>query len=127
MSIEIAKTNRRWFRFSLRVLLIVVAVVGCWLGWQANLVHRRKVALSELRPRAVFLSSVVAEREKSSGDRLVIPWDHVREIPFWRRLMGDESIGWIYLEDSASPADLELAKSLFPEAHVESNPAASLR
>src|SRR5262245_58654935 len=33
--------KRRWFRFSLRTLFIVVTAICLWLGWQVHLVRER--------------------------------------------------------------------------------------
>jgi hypothetical protein len=40
--------RRRWFRFSLRVLLIVVTVLCVWLGIQVNAARRQKNALEAI-------------------------------------------------------------------------------
>ena len=34
--------SRRWFRFSLRTLFVVAAMICCWLGWNVNAVQNRK-------------------------------------------------------------------------------------
>ncbi len=115
-------SNRRWFRFRLRTLFVVVTGLCVWLGLEASRVHKRNAALQRLRPQALLISTVSAERKKAPGERLWIPWSHVREIPFSRRIMGDESIGWIYLKRSAPEEDYILAKSMFPEAEVERLP-----
>jgi hypothetical protein len=33
--------KRRWPRFSLRTLFVVVTVLGCWLGYQLNWIRQR--------------------------------------------------------------------------------------
>jgi hypothetical protein len=38
----------RFFRYSLRTLLVLVTVFCVWLGWQANIVHKRKAAIAEI-------------------------------------------------------------------------------
>ena len=42
-----AKPRRRWFRlaFSLRTLLVVVTLIGCWLGYQLNWIRQRHALL----------------------------------------------------------------------------------
>ena len=32
---------RRWFRFSLRTMFVLVAVFGCWLGYEMNWIRQR--------------------------------------------------------------------------------------
>ena len=41
--------RRRWLRFSLRGLLVVVTALAVWLGWNVYVVRERKAALAELR------------------------------------------------------------------------------
>ena len=41
--------KRRWFRFTLRTLFVVVTVCACWLGWQIHIVHERADALQRLK------------------------------------------------------------------------------
>ena len=45
-------------RFSLRTLLVVVTALGCWLGWQANLVHQRSAARRRIEARGGRFSDV---------------------------------------------------------------------
>ena len=42
------KPKRRWFRFSLRTLFVLMTVIGVWLGYQASSVRQRKQLLSRL-------------------------------------------------------------------------------
>jgi hypothetical protein len=39
-------TKRRWFRFSLRTLFVVVTLLCCWLGYQLNWIRQRHAVLS---------------------------------------------------------------------------------
>ena len=41
--------NRRWFRFSLRTLLLVFALVAVWLGITVNAARRQKAAVTTLQ------------------------------------------------------------------------------
>jgi len=34
--------SRRWFRFSLRTMLVGVTLCGCWLAWESSIVRGRK-------------------------------------------------------------------------------------
>jgi hypothetical protein len=38
--------KRRWLRFSLRTLFVVVMVFACWLGYELNWLHRRQHLLA---------------------------------------------------------------------------------
>jgi hypothetical protein len=39
--------KRRWFRFSLRTLFVVVTVLGCWLGYELNWVRERRLFIAD--------------------------------------------------------------------------------
>jgi hypothetical protein len=40
--------KRRWLRFSLRTLFVLVTIVGGWIGWQMNAARRQKQAVEAL-------------------------------------------------------------------------------
>jgi hypothetical protein len=40
-------TKRRWFRWSLRTLFVVVTVVGCWLGYALHWKSQRQAFLAQ--------------------------------------------------------------------------------
>ena len=44
-----APKRRRWFRFSLRTMLVACTAVAVWFGWNAHLVRQRKIALETMR------------------------------------------------------------------------------
>ena len=41
--------RRRYFRFELRTMFVVLTVFTLWLGWQAKIVRDRKEAIVKLR------------------------------------------------------------------------------
>jgi len=43
-----AEMKSRWFRFSLRTLLLLIAVLCVWLGIQVNAAHRQKAAVEAI-------------------------------------------------------------------------------
>ena len=105
----------RWFRFSLRTLFVVVTIFACWLAWQVNTVHNRRLTL-----RRIEKEGGKATVYDSSGDDVE---DLFREgprtsIPFARRLIGDKSIGSIQMPHGTRESELKLIQSTFPEAHV---------
>jgi hypothetical protein len=95
-----AKLRRRWFRFSLRTLLVGTAVLGCGLGF---IVQQVRI----VQARSTFLQ----DRAFAWGDGDYQPY--FGSIPFYRRWLGDECIMRI---DLRSPNDEVRATVLFPEA-----------
>ncbi len=51
---------RPWHRFSLRTLLVAVALVACWLGWNVEVVRRRAATRT-------VLESLGAEIDDEAG------------------------------------------------------------
>jgi hypothetical protein len=45
MTVTIVKPRRRWFRFSLRTLFVLVTIFGVWLGVQVNWIRERRAWL----------------------------------------------------------------------------------
>jgi hypothetical protein len=100
---------RRWFRFGLRTMFVVVTVVCVWLGYHVNWMHRRRALLNE---RNVAVSFAPARRPPSFA--------------LW--LLGERGAtgvflqydGWMGAEWSeANEAQKILASQLYPEAQIE--------
>ena len=110
-------TRRRWLRFSLRGLLIVVTLVAVWLGWNVHVVRQRKAALAELRSSGKLLA---AYSVAMMGEMQVTRLSSEVQVTFVRKLLGDDPMAFIYFSPSAPISDLRRAKVLFPEADVTS-------
>jgi hypothetical protein len=105
------KPKRRWFRFSLLTFLIVVTLLGGWIGWNLN----------ELRD-----SNQIFDRLKGGGDQIQSYGDD--EIgPLWRmakfprmwRILGVRPVRSIRLTSAHySQSDAKLIAEWFPEAEV---------
>src|SRR5262245_60589821 len=95
--------KRRWLRFSLRTMFVVVVASAffAWLGTEYLFVRRRLELCHNL---------------------MAYPADgavHSPTIPYWRTLMGDQAIKLIEVH----PADdYELIVWAFPEAIVDPHP-----
>jgi hypothetical protein len=102
-------TPRRYFRFSLRSILVAVTLAGCWLGWE------RHVALGRANLRQVIETS---GGRFFTGDHIPGPFPRKPpEPPSWvRRQLGDESVGLIFLPSGA--CDRGTVKYWFPEADL---------
>lgn len=107
MTIE-KRTPRRWFRFSLRTLFVVVTVFAVWLGWELSFIKERKASIRLIRDKygSVYTSSDLADR----------PVTDLVSIPFWRRMLGDEAVQMVRLTPAFSDNDLRNVQRIFPEA-----------
>ncbi len=116
--------KRRWFRFSLRTLLVITALFGVWLGYNVNWMRQRREFI--VRHNAIFqaygedwrageLHTDFLRRQYPRAVRA--PW------PLW--LFGEPGVvrvnvaqvgeepGAVYSDDYEAFQD---AKRLFPEA-----------
>jgi hypothetical protein len=41
--------KRRWLRFSLRTMFVVVTVAACWIGYDLNWIRQRREAVQQTR------------------------------------------------------------------------------
>ena len=114
----IVSPKRRWFRFSLRTLFVVVTVFGFWLGWQLSIVRERKAVLSEIQRVSSpgdfsELSVSVLEGKDNYGS--LPEYARVSRI---RRCLGDNSYWFINLPEKLSPTLVERTEYVFPEANL---------
>jgi hypothetical protein len=98
--------KRRWFRFSLRTLFVVVTLFGCWLGYNLNWIRARRNVLDSGEAGLVDWGPYSARNNHSP------PW------PLgWFGEQSPRTAGLV-LTPSASDADLARVQSLFPEMRV---------
>lgn len=91
--------KRRWARFSLRSLLLLVTVLGVWMGNQVNRVRRQKEAFAAIREAGGSIEYDWSRQTDASG----LPPDGPPAPPWLRRWLGDEyfqSIVKVYLKPS---------------------------
>ena len=97
--------KRRWFRFSLKWLLIAVTAIALWLGWNAYCVHQRAIV-------GDFITSHGGSIMLGSPQR---PW---KRLPITWRLLGAKSVMQIIPPADADEADGEQITASFPEAQI---------
>jgi hypothetical protein len=99
---------RRRFQFSLRTLMIGIALlaVACaYVGWQATIVSVRVKILAEFRdPPHIIKWHTLHLGDKSQAPGLL------------RRWLGDKEVGSLFF---AKRDDAERHHELFPEARIE--------
>jgi hypothetical protein len=88
------KPKHRWFRFSLRTLLVLMTVLCVWLGFKVNAARRQKEAVLAIREAGAMilfdyqLTPVPGSKQKKFDATRSPP------APVWlRKLLGDESFG----------------------------------
>jgi len=104
------KSRRRWFRFGLRTLFVVVTILACWLGYSFNWISGRQAARRWL--------------SENADD-----WNETRWLrPNWRFpetsapgflwIFGEEGEYQIHVPKNTPDARIERLKMLFPETSV---------
>ncbi len=134
--------RRPRFRYSLRALLVVITVLGLWLGWNANYVIERQRLLRSkdfkrtlepygADPRDMQHAARLARQGivlAGSSSLLAAPYRHRpfgRTIPRTWQLLGAEPLEmdiWL-TEDRYTIDDAKDIRRLFPECHVTLIPA----
>ena len=107
---ESKPTKRRWFRFSLRSMFVLVTMECVWLGWQASVVIGR----NSLRRRAEQQGAIFCPWPSIGSSN---PSGHPR-LSFIRILMGDAEVKTILFEfgSDAQAKAYQDCESKFPEA-----------
>lgn len=113
------KPRPRWFRFSLRTMLVVITALCCYLGWESSIVRARKALLKELQLNPAFTVVTAEEwtRRYPSGGH---PSDQPpRSVSWVRRGLGDQAIqevGYYSYYAESRQVDLARIRRVFPEA-----------
>ncbi|MEX2174158.1 MAG: hypothetical protein WD872_07335 [Pirellulaceae bacterium] len=110
---------RRWFRFSLRTLFVVMTLLCCWLGWESSVVRRRQALRRELQENATFQFTTAAQWVGRYPPGSPVP--PVATIPLVRRWLGDEAIQEVwFIRHYQGFDERQLARvtEVFPEAEL---------
>jgi hypothetical protein len=111
------KPTNRWFRFSLRTLLLLVTALCTWLGWESSVVRARRALLKELNVNPAFTVTTAAEWSRRYPTGFL--GQPAKTVPFVRRRLGDEAIqeiGYYKHFPDAARIDLKRLARVFPEA-----------
>jgi len=106
--------KRRWPRYSLRTLFVVVTVFAVWLGWGLHWSRSRaefRLYLKSLPAKGI---PVFTNEPKNLATRK--PW---KKLPITLYLLGEEPVGEFVLPATYfTQSDCEYIDSLFPETNV---------
>jgi hypothetical protein len=113
---------RRWFRFSLRTMLVVVTALCVWLAWESSVVRERRELRRELTESQFEFQTEVWV----SPPLIVSPGPSppkVARVSLIRRLLGDEAVQKIwyvphYQEPEETKELLARLQRVFPEAEL---------
>jgi internalin A len=102
--------RRRWFRFSLRTLLLLVAVTAVWVGIESNRAHKQAAAVKRISELGGFLRFDF-ERDSRGND---IPNAEPAAPKWLRSLLGDDYFRSVHTLDFSS-----MWRSLAPTQQLE--------
>jgi hypothetical protein len=97
--------KRRWFRFSLKWLLIAVTTIALWLGWNEYQLHQREAVEKYITSQGGVLNLGPPEH----------PW---KRLPITWRLLGAKSVQFIHARGIADEGNREQTRASFPEAEI---------
>ncbi len=102
--------RRRWFRYSLRTLFVVVTVAGVWLFPKLKWIIDRHDARAWIGTQAEYWDDLQVSQCAEPG--VAAPWQ--------LRMLGESGVKVISVVVDASAADAKQRELewLFPEAHV---------
>jgi hypothetical protein len=125
--------RRRWFRFSLRTLFVVVTLLACWLAWNRSLVERRRAFLEKLRSSneyKLYTYEDVRSAEFAREYHYDAPLTDAEFRAFWAwrsrlvslglTLFGEKAYALVLVTDPSSwtEASFQPVIDAFPEASV---------
>ena len=108
------KPRRRWFRFNLRTMFMLVTLFSVWLGRETWVVRERLAMRKWLDEIGGHAYPTIKVPKYNSLKPLYL--ETINTLPFWRRWLGDESLGVVSLP--ARSEHVEQISRLFPEAKI---------
>jgi hypothetical protein len=110
-------TKRRWFRFSLRTMFVLVTVGCVWMAYHLNWIRQRREMMEWLelldRKHGLVGAGTYNFRDDPRPD-----------LPFSLSVFGEQKEGLIFIclpddmDESASEKWFNKVQRLFPEAHL---------
>jgi hypothetical protein len=122
-----APLKRRWFRFGLRTMFVVVTVLAIplgWLVWQMQIVRERKAVLKDLQAKASpaeVVDYIGLETHERDPELLQLMnganFDYAR-VSAIRRRLGDETCAVLAVPESFDAKLIDRMERAFPEAYL---------
>jgi hypothetical protein len=106
--------KRRWFRFSLLAMFVVVTVFGGWIGRELHVVQNRERLLRLIESRDGQAISW-KDHPRFFSD-LARPESEWPRLPFWREWLGDTTMLQISIPQKEGDELLHRLEESFPEA-----------
>lgn len=107
---------RRWFRFSLRTMFVLMTVLCAWMAYHLNWIRQRRETMEWL--------NLLEQKHGLLGTACGLQGDARPNLPLSLRILGEkeESMIWIclpdYLDESESQKWFNKVQRLFPESHL---------
>ena len=104
---------RRWPRFSLRTLFVLIALFACWFGYEMNWVRQRRqvIADPQVQTWRYFVAVTLygnPPREHRERVYSTAPWP--------LNWLGEPGYWGVVLAPGTSDQEIERVRRLFPEA-----------
>ena len=99
--------KRRWPRFSLRTMFVVVTVFGCWLGYEMNWIRQRRQVIASPTIQS-FPYCLLRTGDTITKEYSIAPWPLC-----W---IGETGYWGIALPRGTSEDEVVRVRGLFPEA-----------
>jgi hypothetical protein len=105
-----AAPKRRWPRFSLRTLFVVVTVFGCWLGYELNWIRQRHAVIAEPKWSVIEREPGALAQQPTAPDLLWI-WGERGYATATRAVRRGDSL-------NGAREEIQKVERLFPESRV---------
>jgi len=103
-------------QFSLRLMFVIVALLGVWLGLEVRNVRRRADVLKWLdERRPVYRETTITVFEQNEYKRWYYRIDDAN-LSWVRRFLGDHRVSSVDYPTEAKSEELDRVKAAFPEA-----------
>jgi len=120
---EDPRPNRRWFRFSLRTLLVATTIIAVWLGVQVKWIRDRHEILAKHQSLAASVNA--QEKRPQCGGAIRLQAAQRQPVGLW--ILGEPAVPFVQVIllkndemqiDDFDDEDGRRAKALFPEAEI---------